>query len=252
MRSAVLCQYSWFLVFGFRGCCFLFCYGFNGLFLSFTIHRVSIFKKGVWHVCVDFKFILSHSGDWKTGPTPESYLEARFGGPFQTSPISWLSRPCHHSGPPKKMGPRKISGKFSRLVKCHDSIWNPDTPWFRLTAGTSHEKKGKWSWFTKPPGNCVCHVNLQRCIICTDIPESSQGFWNFSPKKPTKTKPGGPHHSTCKTQPATQTLQDPTLGLHLKLGHQAEGGWIDEWRVSEDMKIFLGPVKVLLLGWLVG
>lgn len=26
------------------------------------------------------------------------------------------------------------------------------------------------------------------------------------------------------TQPATQTLQDPTLGLHLKLGHQAEGG----------------------------
>ena len=109
--------------------------------------------------------------------------------------------------------------------------------------------------FTKPPGN-LCAMLVFRGVLYVQIylnpPRDSEILATQNHKKPPKTKTwGATSFNIQNTQPATQTLQDPTLGLHLKLGHQAEGGWIDEWRVSEDMKIFLGPVKVVLLGWLV-
>ena len=251
MRSTVLCQYSWFLVFGFRGCCFLFCYGFNGPFFKFH-HPPSEYIQKRCLTCLSWLQVYFESLGWLKKLAQLQKVILKLILVAHSRHLPFVDFPDHAIilVPQRKWDPEN----FREILQVGEMPLfhlKPRYTLVQINAWNQPWKERKMIMIYQTSREFVCHVNVQRCIYVTDIPESSKVLKKIAQKKNTKNKPGGPHHSTCKTQPATQTLQDPTLGLHLKLGHQAEGGWIDEWRVSEDMKIFLGPVKVGLLGWLV-
>ena len=156
MRSTVLCQYSWFLVFGFRGCCFLFCYGFNGPFFKFHYPPSEYIQKRCL-TCLCWLQVYFESLGWLNKLAQLQKVILKLILVAHSRHLPFVDFPDHAIIlVPQRNGTPKISGKFHRLVKCHYSIWG------RYTLVQINGWNQPWK-----ERKIICSPNLQGiCVPC--------------------------------------------------------------------------------------